>query len=418
MIGTRAAFLTEKNATATPAGRLPAQAIHLARTLSEKNRPLRLLMVTPSYLPNMGGVENHVNEVARRLVKISVDVTILTSNLDGKLPAREQIAGVTIQRVPSWLVRSGFYIAPGIYSAMLQGDWDIVHVQSYHTLVAPLAMVSALRAKLPYVVTFHGGGHSSQWRNRIRKQQLTVLRPLLARAERLVAVAKFEIDLYGSLLRIPQERFVYCPNGCDLPSTPKTTSKTTSRTDSQTASTSAPGMLIASIGRLERYKGHHRILAALPHILTKQPDARLWIAGAGPYESELRQLAEKLGLSDRVDIRAIPPTERGRMAQELSKVSLVTLLSEFETHPVAALEALGMGRPLLVTDTSGLRELAEQGLARSAPLESTPEQIANAVIEQLRNPLLPPKSLNLPTWDDCANGLLSIYQNCLTDRIV
>ena len=68
------------------------------------------------------------------------------------------------------------------------------------------------------------------------------------------------------------------------------------------------------------------------------------------------------------------------MARELSKAALVVLFSEFETHPLAVLEAISLGRPVLVADTSGLGELAQKGLARAIPLESTSDQIADAVV--------------------------------------
>jgi len=57
---------------------------------------------------------------------------------------------------------------------------DLVHVQSYHTLVAPLAMLRALLLRVPYVVTFHGGGHSLGHRNRARRLQRRFLRPCCA----------------------------------------------------------------------------------------------------------------------------------------------------------------------------------------------------------------------------------------------
>jgi glycosyltransferase involved in cell wall biosynthesis len=227
--------------------------------------------------------------------------------------------------------------------------------------------------------------------------QRALLRPLLARADRLVAIARFEIELFGERLGIPTDRFVYIPNGADLPQV------------SRPARTTADGTLIASVGRLERYKGHQRVIAALPHILIEQPDARLWIAGTGPHEAALRRLAVKLGVADRVDIRAIPAADREMMAVELSKASLFILLSEYETHPIAALEALSLGCPALVADNSGLSELAEQGLARAVPLESKPEEVAVAALQQLREPLVP-THLTLPTWDDCARALLALYQ--------
>jgi glycosyltransferase involved in cell wall biosynthesis len=91
---------------------------------------------------------------------------------------------------------------------------------------------------------------------------------------------------------------------------------------------------------------------------------------------------------------------------------VVTLLSDYETHPIAALEALALQRPVLVTNTSGLQELADRGLARSVGLTSTPQEVAHAVIEQIRNPLRL-AHFDLPTWDDCARELLLLYRACV-----
>lgn len=360
-------------------------------------RPLRVLLVTPRYFPMVGGVENHVYQVARRFAGAGVHATILTTDTTGRLPAYELSEGIQIVRVRAWPAHRDYYLAPDIYPVVTRAGWDIVHIQSYHTLVAPLGMLAAIRANLPFVVTFHGGGHSSQLRNSARGIQRALLRPLLRRADRLVAIARFEIDLYGRELGLPPERFVLIPNGADIP-----------RVDPPPAR-SPDSSLIASVGRLERYKGHHRLIAALPHILAQRPDARLWIAGEGPYRPELERMAQELGVADRVDIRAIPPVERERMAQELSRAALVVLLSEYETHPLAILEAASLGLPALVADSSGLSELAERGVARAIPLQSSAEQVAAAVLEQLRNPLLPAK-IDLPTWDDCAADLLALYQ--------
>jgi glycogen synthase len=357
---------------------------------------LRVLLVTARYFPYMGGVENHVYQVARRLGHVGVDVTVLTTDPSGRLPAIEQLDGVKIQRVRAWPAKRDYYFAPGIYRVITRGSWDIVHCMCYHTLVAPLAMLVAFHAKVPYVVTFHGGGHSSRLRNAFQGTQIAMLRPLLARAERLIATARFEIEFFGKRLHLSDERFVYIPNGSDLADVAQLTPAITR------------GKLIISVGRLERYKGHHRVLAALPKVLEQEPDVHLWIAGAGPYESALRRMARKLGVADHVEIRMIPAADRQIMASELSRATVMTLLSEYETHPMAVLEALTLGCSVLVADTSGLHELAEQGLVRAIPLESTAEEVATALLRQLREPLVMPQ-LTLPTWDSCASELLNLY---------
>jgi glycosyltransferase involved in cell wall biosynthesis len=111
-----------------------------------------------------------------------------------------------------------------------------------------------------------------------------------------------------------------------------------------------------------------------------------------------------------VEIRAVAPEARLQFAEELSRSSLFVLFSDYETHPIAALEAISLGCPVLVADTSGMHELAEKGLAKSLPLDCTDEQLAEGMIAQLDHPLAVQTSLHLPTWDDCANELIKLYQ--------
>jgi glycosyltransferase involved in cell wall biosynthesis len=375
--------------------------------VSSRTQPLRILIVTPRYPPDVGGVERHVFEVAPRLAEAGCQVTVLCTDRTGRMSAYDERDGVTVRRVRAWPVKRDYYFAPGIYREIARGSWDLVHVQSYHTFVAPMAMFAALRFGIPYVVTFHGGGHSSRVRNALRRTQRRLLRPLLARAQRLVATARFEIELYSRELDLTPQRFVLIPSGVEVesPHAPLTHD-------------SVDGALIASVGRLERYKGHQRVIAALPHVLDHRPDARLWIAGGGPEDQALRRQAERLGVADRVVIEAAPIEAAGEdepILERLRGVALVVLLSDFETHPNAALEALALGRPLLVADNSGLRELAERGLARAVSADSSPELVADAIVEQLQRPLVP-ADLQLSSWDECAASLMDLYETATIGR--
>jgi glycosyltransferase involved in cell wall biosynthesis len=234
--------------------------------------------------------------------------------------------------------------------------------------------------------------------------QWRLLRPLLACASKLIGVSHFEADYFRQKLRLPSRQFTIIPNGSTLPALAPASPARASQT------------LIVSIGRLEKYKGHQRVIAALPKIRERSPDARLLILGAGPYEASLRQLAQQTGISEHVEIRAVPAGDRRGMAEILSQAALVALLSEYEAHPVAVMEALALRRPVLAADTSGLREIAQQGLARAIPLHSTPEEVARAALQQLEEPLLPPTHFALPTWDDCARQLYDIYADVAVRR--
>lgn len=360
-------------------------------------RRLDILFVTARFYPLVGGTEQHTYEVARRLVSRGHGVTVLTTDVSGALPPTELIEGICVVRVPAWPKGRDYYFAPGIYQTIVDGHWDLVHCQGYHSFVAPLAMLAARISRIPYYLSFHSGGHSSRLRNLLRAPQRLALRPLLAHAERLIAVSEFEADFFSRHLRLPRHRFAVIPNGFDIPKTTVTTSD---------------GTIVVSVGRLERYKGHHRVIAAMPALLKMRPDARLVIIGSGPYEAALRQQIRDLGLDDRVEIRAIAANSRGQMAAELARASVVTLLSDYEAHPVSVLEALAVGRPVLVADTSGLSELAVRGLAIAIPLDSRPDQIAQALAKQIDTPVRR-SAAGLPTWDSCANQLNELYDSLL-----
>ncbi len=379
-------------------GRRRARVAAAAERRPDPERP-RVLMVTPRNPLGQGGVERHVIEVARRLAAGGATVEVLCAEPGGPRLRELDRDAVAIRAVRAWPARRDYYWAPGIWREMARRRWDIVHVQSYHTLVAPLAMLRALRLGIPYVVTFHGGGHSSGLRNRARRAQRLLLRPLLRRAAWLIAVARFEVDLYGRELGLPPERFALIPNGIELVAAPAPVRDGGPPT-------------IASIGRLERYKGHHRVLDAFPEVLRREPRARLTIVGSGPYEEQLRRQAESLGVTSEVEFTSVPAGDAAAMASLLARVSLVMLMSEFETHPLVALEAAAAGCRLLVADAGGLSELAEEGLARAVPLDEEPAAVARAAVEELAKPPLE-AGLDLISWDETAARLAALYRTVI-----
>jgi glycosyltransferase involved in cell wall biosynthesis len=366
------------------------------------------MMVAIRAFPYLGGLETHVHEVSSRLGAAGVDVTVLTTDPGGELPEFEYREGVRIWRVRGWPSRPDYCVAPGILGAIRRSHCDLVHLQGYHTLLAPMVLLAATRAALPYVVSFHSGGHSSLLRSGLRLIQWRLLRPLLRRAQNLIAVSDFERHHFSQKLDLPLEKFRVIPNGSDLPSIEAEPVKT------------QDDPLILSVGRLERYKGHHRAIAALPALLEQEPGARLVVLGSGPYRSQLESLASRLQVSERVEIRSVPAADRLGMARLMSRASLVTLLSEYESQGIAALEAMALRRPVLVAETSALRELTAVGDVGTVPLDTPPAALAAAMLREMRRaqPSGPLKAA-LPRWDDCARGLLQVYREAapLTGRL-
>ena len=361
--------------------------------------PGRLFQVTPRYLPDSGGVETHVREVSKRFAAEGIDITVLTTDPTRRRRSADQDGAVAIRRVHAWPRHRDYHLAPGIWRALRRADCDLVHFQGVHTPVPAIGMLACLAARIPYVLSFHTGGHSARHRTRLRRLQWRLLAPLLRRARRLIAVSQYEKELFASVLRLHPDRIEVVRNGGGLPPAAGTTLL---RTDPAQP-------LLVSVGRLERYKGHHRLIEALPGILAVHPRARVLILGTGPYRKNLCRLAERIGVADRVTIDYVAGADRDTYAGLLRQADLAVMLSDYEAHPVAVMEAATLGLPVLATDNSGLSELIRQGLCAGVPAAATPAQIAHAVCEQLadRHQVMPVP--RLPTWDGCAAQLMSIY---------
>lgn len=363
------------------------------------HRTIRVLVVTARFYPDIGGTETHTHEVTKRMASHpDFDFTVLTTDRYGDRPVKEKLDAITILRCRAYPQNRDYYLAPDIYKHILHGRYDLVHCQGVHTAVPIIAMIAARMHRIPYLVTLHTGGHSSSLRGRLRTFHWRALGPLLRGAAAVVAVSRFEQRVFQKACGIDAERFTIIPNGGDLLGSGESTEIT-------------PGLIVSS-GRLEKYKGHHRAIDALPIVRRTIPDATLRILGSGPYEDHLRSRIKSLGLQDSVTIEYVASHDRTQMAMALGRAAAVVALSEYEAHPVAVMEALTLGIPTVGLNTAGIGELAEAGLVQGVPRNASAETIAQALIAALgcRRAMV---SAKLPTWDSAALSLAALYRETI-----
>ena len=368
--------------------------------------PYRVLQVVQRFSPELGGLETHVAEVTKRLAGTrDIHVTVLTTDRTGRLPRIDRVNGVRVIRRRSFRRNGEEYFAPGLVRVIRRGGWDLVHVQGSQTTVPTVAMLAARSARIPYVLTFHSGGHSNAGHARITRIQDAINRPLLKGAAKLIAVSRFERSKFSRITCLPLDRFEVVQNGGALPPVP-------------TGAAPVRGAIVTS-GRLEQYKGHHRAIAALPLIRAEMPEATLTVLGSGPYEAELRRLADAKGVADAVTFLHLLPAARAEMAAILSHSSVMAALSSYEAHPVAVMEAVALGLPVVGCDVAGTGDLVEDGLVVGVPLDVDDAQVAAALLVQLRandgTPHRAPEFV-LPTWESATDAIADIYRRVLDDR--
>jgi glycosyltransferase involved in cell wall biosynthesis len=111
--------------------------------------------------------------------------------------------------------------------------------------------------------------------------------------------------------------------------------------------------LVLVVGRLAPVKNPGLAIAALRDL----PDVTLAFVGDGPLRPELGALAESTGVSDRVVFAGLRKDARAL----IGAADAVALTSHSEGLPLAVLEALAAGTPLVATAVRGVRELLHDG---------------------------------------------------------
>ncbi|MCL4768129.1 MAG: glycosyltransferase family 4 protein [Hyphomicrobiaceae bacterium] len=142
--------------------------------------------------------------------------------------------------------------------------------------------------------------------------------------------------------------------------------------------------VILTVGRLsadERYKGHDRIIGALPEVLRHVPDAVYLIVGSGDDQPRLADLARQTGMSDYVIFAGqVPDAE---LPAVLALADVFAMPSTGEGFGIVFLEAAAAGLPVIGGNRDGsLDALADGAIGRPVDPNS-PQEITTALIDAL-----------------------------------
>ena len=124
--------------------------------------------------------------------------------------------------------------------------------------------------------------------------------------------------------------------------------------------TETPWPVVLYVGRMRTRKAVAVLLEAFAGLLRAYPKARLVLAGDGEHRQALEQRAEALELGSAVHFLGAVP--RQQMGHWYGAADIYCLPSIYEGFPVAILEAMAAGLPVVSTTVSGIPEAVEDGV--------------------------------------------------------
>lgn len=119
--------------------------------------------------------------------------------------------------------------------------------------------------------------------------------------------------------------------------------------------------IILFVGRLERVKGCHVLLHALPEFIKEYPRLCLYIIGKGPMEKYLLELTSKLGINNNIHFVGLVP--RDKLLSYYKSADICVFPSTYnEGFGITVLEAMAAGNVVIASATGGMKERIVSGM--------------------------------------------------------
>jgi glycosyltransferase involved in cell wall biosynthesis len=316
------------------------------------SKGLNVLLVVSSYLPNPGGLQTVVSQLAGELQKRGHRVSVVTQRHPRTLLEKEVINGVPVTRwhflIPHFrdvlnrrvdLFLAGLVYFPLTLTRLLREiareKPDVVNL---HFVGAPAFFLLLARAlmRFRFIVTLHGDDVEGLSRG-VRFDHW-VFRATLRRADAVTAPSRYLLEQAQTIEPSIADKARVIYNGIELP---------------DADGKAADGFSIVSVGRLVPKKGFDIFLCALADV--NSLEARL--IGDGPERRALVELARELEIQDRVQFCGAQ--SHPEVMQAMAQSEMIVVPSRQEPFGMVALEAMALGKPVVASRVGGLPEVLE-----------------------------------------------------------
>jgi len=331
--------------------------------------PLRVALLLESDGP--GGAETMLLNLGEELRRRGHEVLPLgPSNKSGWLGDRFRERGFAPE---SFLVQHALDPACARHITEILRSHRIQVAHSHEFGMGIYGSIAARRAGSRHIITMHGGRYYAE-----RRRRRWALRWAARRSDALVAVSEATARDLRATLALPAGDVKVVHNGIPFREGNRSSLR-------QELALAAGDLLIVAVGNLYPVKGHAVLLRALGelHRSGAVADApwRLAIAGRGEEEERLRALAAEEGIAERVTLLGY----RQDVPDILAAADIFVMPSLSEGLPLALVEAMAAGLPVVVSEVGGVPEVAVAGREAILVRPGDPAPLAEGLAMLLRD---------------------------------
>jgi glycosyltransferase involved in cell wall biosynthesis len=325
---------------------------------TDNDAPLRVLAITGNAI--VGGMETAVLRLAERLPRHRFLLTALCP-FESPFTSALRDCGVAVHVVPVGETLRWHSIQ---FAAGLVREHDIQVIHAHMPAAHAVAGLVGRITHTPVLATIHAM-HLSMWDLEVHRLAGTHV-CVVSEAARAHALA----------VGVSASRMTVIRNGVD-------SERFVPRTEAAATGAHLPaGATIGYVGRLSPEKHPALFLRAAALVHARMPQTRFVVVGDGPLRGELEALAATLSLAQAVTFAG----ECADMPARYPKLDLLLLTSWHEGTPLAVLEAMACGVPVIATNVGGVPELVVSGTTGWLTPPGDEAQMAARVVELLQAP--------------------------------
>jgi glycosyltransferase involved in cell wall biosynthesis len=317
---------------------------------------MKILQITPYFLPHTGGIERYVYNLSKNLVKMGHEVEIIASNVPQNKET-EQLDGITIRRYHCLCEPLRTPIVPDLLKL---GDtldqFDIINIHNAYSFGAVCAAHFSRTCATPIVLTHHGQHRFGEPLKDfcVQLYRNSAERFILRSVDHIVVLSQSDA-LYVSSLGADQNNINIIPNAINVDDFSSYTSL--DPTEFLEKHNLEGKKIILYVGEVIARKGIEYLIKSVPSVtagIHLEEEVVLVIVGAGDYLSSAKTLVKELKLEKSVIfLGRVSFTE---LLQAYRSADLFVLPSLSEGLPTSILEAMYFGLPVVSTDIPGVRD--------------------------------------------------------------
>lgn len=284
--------------------------------------------------------------------------------------------------------------------------YDVIHAHDWLTFPAAIAAANALG--IPFVAHVHSTEFDRAGSG-VSQRIYDIERAGMHAADRVIAVSQFTKSIITRRYTIDANKIDVVHNGIErdaIQPAPGT------RLDTQEK-------IVLFLGRITVQKGPEYFLAAARRVLSKMPNVRFVLAGAGDMSLKMIELANSMGIGKQVLFTGFL---KGDDVERIFRMAdCYVMPSVSEPFGIAALEAISHDVPVIISKTSGASEVLRHVLKVDF---WDIDDMANKILAVLRYPPLAntlrehgTMELRRLTWEDAAAACELAYRKAIEPRM-